>query len=43
MFREIFSREPVWAELVPRLVAPGMLPNDPAAIQRILDVNPGSR
>ncbi len=43
MFREIFSREPAWAELVPRLVAPGMLPNDPAAIQRILDVNTGSR
>jgi uncharacterized Ntn-hydrolase superfamily protein len=43
MFREVFSHEPVWAELVPRLVAPGMLPNDPAAIQRILDVSTGSR
>jgi uncharacterized Ntn-hydrolase superfamily protein len=43
MFREVFSREPIWADLVPRLVAPGMLPDDPGAIQRILDVKPVSR
>jgi uncharacterized Ntn-hydrolase superfamily protein len=43
LFREVFSREPIWADLVPRLIAPGMLPDDPAAIQRILNVNIGSR
>ncbi len=36
MFREVFSREPVWAELVPRLVPSGLLPDDPQALKRIL-------
>jgi hypothetical protein len=36
MFREVFSTEPVWAELVPRLVPAGLLPDDPQALKRIL-------
>lgn len=36
LFREVFRKEPIWAELVPRLVTSGLLPDDPAAIRRIL-------
>jgi uncharacterized Ntn-hydrolase superfamily protein len=39
LFREVFRREPVWADLVPRLVAPGLLPDDPSAIERIVKRN----
>jgi uncharacterized Ntn-hydrolase superfamily protein len=38
IFREVFAKEPAWAELVPRLPAAGQLPNDPALIKRIVDV-----
>ncbi|HUP27519.1 MAG TPA: DUF1028 domain-containing protein, partial [Chloroflexia bacterium] len=40
-FRDVFAREPVWAELVPRLVEPGLLPDDPQMLSRILEQNPG--
>ncbi|MCO6436401.1 MAG: DUF1028 domain-containing protein [Phycisphaerae bacterium] len=36
IFREVFQREPVWADLVPRLVEAGLLPNKPDLINRIL-------
>ncbi len=35
IFRAVFAKEPVWAELVPRLPAAGLFPNDPALIERI--------
>lgn len=36
IFRQVFAREPRWAELVPRLPAAELLPDDPALIQRIV-------
>lgn len=41
IFRRVFAAEPRWAILVPRLVAPGILPDDPALQERILSVAPG--
>ena len=35
IFRRVFAREPVWADLVPRLVPSGILPNDPELLERI--------
>lgn len=35
LFREVFAKEPVWALLAPRLVPLGLLPDDPAALERI--------
>jgi uncharacterized Ntn-hydrolase superfamily protein len=35
IFRRVFKREPVWVELVPRLVDSGLLPNDAKMIERI--------
>jgi uncharacterized Ntn-hydrolase superfamily protein len=40
MFREVFAREPIWADLVYRIVPTGRLPNDSAAIERILRERP---
>lgn len=40
IFAEVFQREELWARLVPRLPAAGLLPDDPAAIERILSVAP---
>jgi len=37
LFREVFEKEPVWAELVPRLVPSGLLRDDEEAIKRIVD------
>jgi uncharacterized Ntn-hydrolase superfamily protein len=36
MFREVFARAPIWAELVPRLVTAGRFPDDPELIERVL-------
>jgi uncharacterized Ntn-hydrolase superfamily protein len=36
IFRRVFAREPYWAELVPRLPAAGLLPDDAALVSRIL-------
>lgn len=36
IFREVFAKEPVWADLVPRLPPAGLLPNDPALVARIV-------
>jgi uncharacterized Ntn-hydrolase superfamily protein len=35
IFRNVFAREPVWADLVPRLVPSGLLPDDPELLERI--------
>lgn len=35
-FREVFAAEPIWAEMIPRLVPSGLLPDDPALLQQIL-------
>jgi uncharacterized Ntn-hydrolase superfamily protein len=36
IFRAVFAREPAWADLVPRLPASGLLPDDKGLIARIL-------
>jgi uncharacterized Ntn-hydrolase superfamily protein len=36
LFRTVFAKAPAWADLVPRLPAAGLLPEDPPLIQRIL-------
>ena len=36
LFMKVFEKEPAWADLVERLPAAGLLPNDPALIARIL-------
>jgi uncharacterized Ntn-hydrolase superfamily protein len=38
IFKEVFAKEPVWADLLPRLPAAGLFPNDPALIARIQQV-----
>ena len=40
IFRSVFAKEPQWVELVRRLPAAGLLPNDPALIQRIVSLAP---
>jgi hypothetical protein len=35
LFKKVFAREPKWAELVGRLPAAGLLPDDPKLIERI--------
>lgn len=43
IFREVFAKEPVWARLAPRLVPLGLLPDDPAALERIVALAPAGR
>lgn len=38
IFRAVFSKEPYWADLIPRLPAAGLLPDDAALIKRILEL-----
>lgn len=40
LFRDVFKKEPRWAELVPRLPASGLLPPDPKKLEEILSVAP---
>ncbi len=40
IFRDVFAREDRWRRLVPRLPASGLLPDDPAKIEKILAVAP---
>jgi uncharacterized Ntn-hydrolase superfamily protein len=35
IFKQVFAREPAWADLVPQLVPAGLLPNDKALLERI--------
>jgi len=36
IFKEVFAKAPIWRELVPRLVKPELLPNDPKLIEKIV-------
>ena len=36
IFRAVFAKEPAWADLVPRLPASGLLPDDKGLIERIV-------
>lgn len=36
IFKEVFAKDPIWRELVPRLVKPELLPDDSQLIERIL-------
>lgn len=40
IFRAVFAKEPIWAELLGRLPAAGLFPNDPALIARIRALAP---
>ena len=40
LFREIFTRDRSWAELVPRLPRSGLLKDDPMLVRRVLSVAP---
>jgi uncharacterized Ntn-hydrolase superfamily protein len=39
-FKDVFAREPKWVEVTRRLPASGLLPDDPALIDRIMSVAP---
>lgn len=43
IFAAVFAREPQWAALLPRLPAAGLLPEDPALIERILSRAPAQK
>jgi uncharacterized Ntn-hydrolase superfamily protein len=43
IFRRVFTNEPQWAELLTRLPAAGLLPNDAALVKRILALAPARR
>ena len=40
IFRKVFAKEPVWAQLLERLPAAGLFPDDRALIQRIQALSP---
>lgn len=40
IFRAVFAKEPVWADLLGRLPAAGLFPNDPALLERIRRLRP---
>ncbi len=40
VFKRVFEKEPIWAEVVPRVVPLGMLPDDEAVLKRITDLAP---
>jgi uncharacterized Ntn-hydrolase superfamily protein len=40
IFKAVFAKEPVWADLLPRLPAAGLLPNDPEMIKRLQALRP---
>ncbi len=42
IFRAVFAKEPFWAELVPRLPAAQLLPNDKGLIERIVKLKAGA-
>jgi uncharacterized Ntn-hydrolase superfamily protein len=43
LFREVFARERLWADLIPRLAKVGQFPNDPKKIDEVLKQKPRSR
>ncbi len=42
-FKEVFAKEPKWVEVTRRLPASGLLPDDPAMIEKIVAVAPASK
>ena len=40
IFRAVFAKNPVWADLVPRLPAAGLLPDDPTLLEQIDEQRP---
>jgi tetratricopeptide (TPR) repeat protein len=40
IFRKVFAKEPVWAELLTRLPAAGLFPDDKALMARIQQLKP---
>ena len=38
IFKDVFERNDAWKRLIPRLTAPGLLPDDPKKIEKILGV-----
>jgi len=42
-FREVFSHERLWADLIPRLAQVGLFPNDPKKIEEVQRQKPRSR
>jgi len=40
VFREVFSRESQWADLIPRLAQVGLFPNDPKKIEEVQHQKP---
>ena len=40
IFKAVFAKEPIWAELLTRLPAAGLFPNNPALIERIRRLRP---
>lgn len=40
IFKAVFAKEPIWSELLGRLPAAGLFPNDPALISRIQALSP---
>ena len=40
IFKAVFAKEPIWSELLGRLPAAGLFPNDPAMIKRIQALSP---
>jgi hypothetical protein len=43
MFRQVFSREKQWVDLVPRLAKVGLFPDDPKKIEEVQRQRPRSR
>jgi uncharacterized Ntn-hydrolase superfamily protein len=41
LFAEVFAREPRWRELVPRLPAAGLLPDDAGLVAKIVNIGEG--
>ncbi len=40
LFKRVFAREPIWADVVPRVVPLGLLPDDADVIERITSLAP---
>jgi len=43
LFREVFSRERLWSDLIPRLAKVGLFPDDPKKIEEVQRQRPRSR
>jgi uncharacterized Ntn-hydrolase superfamily protein len=43
LFRSVFEAEPVWVELIPKIAAAGLFPNDPETIQKVVALAPRRR